>query len=118
MDNFDRPLTPREIQGLSNADGIAAFFAQYLQHPEVNRKQAVEAIRYLAQPMLAVQIKALRKACREFQAGGDIHELLKMVMDLKASYGAEEAETNRKLSTTSITRPDLKLICFDFVSGG
>ena len=70
--------------------------------------------------MLKVQVDALRKAYKGFQSKREIKALLTGVDELREQFG-EQGATGRKESSSSIaplTREDLRLICFDFVSGG
>ena len=109
-------VTPRTVDPMQQTAATAV--QQYMNHPKVNRKEAIEAMRFLNQPMLAVQIKELRQAYRVFQADHGIQGLLSAVRSLKENYGGESPESAVKPLTPSIKRSDLKLICFDFVSGG
>ena len=109
-------MAPRTIDPMQQT--VATAIQQYMQHPEVDRKKAIESIRFLNQPMLAVQIKELRKAFREFQTGSDINKLLLVVDELKASYGSEAEVETQTSKTQTIQRSDLRLICFDLVWGG
>ena len=107
---------PRTVDPIQQT--ISTIIQQYMNHPEVKGSEALEAIRFLKQPMMSVQLKELRKAYREYQNGSDILKLLVLVQELKDKYRAESVEADQKPITGTIQRSDLKLICFDFVSGG
>ncbi|MFQ5852617.1 MAG: hypothetical protein ACE5JU_18825, partial [Candidatus Binatia bacterium] len=76
------------------------------------------AIKFLNQPMLAVQVRRLRQVYREFQVKGDVKALLDVVDELRKSFGVEQGagETRRTPTTVSLGREDLRLICFDFLT--
>ena len=62
---------------------VATAIQGYLNHPDVNRAEAIELIKFLNQPMLAVQIKALRGALRAFKAVGQAKQLIEEVRQLR-----------------------------------
>lgn len=92
----------------------------YLNHPDVERSRALAAIRYLGLPMTHVQIRDLRGALREFQASTDIRSLLRFVERLRGEFQGGEAApaAGGNGSRRQFAPEDLRLICFDFVSGG
>ena len=53
---------------------------RYLNHPDINRTEAIELIRFLNQPMLGIQIKELRTALK---AAGQVKELMEVVRRLR-----------------------------------
>ena len=65
---------------------IATVIQSYLNHPDIDRLQAIEAIKFLNQPMLAVQVRRLRRVYREFQVKGDIKGLLGVIDELRKRY--------------------------------
>lgn len=89
----------------------------YLNHPDVERRQAIEAIRFLNQPLLAVQVRELRQAYKDFQRKGDIKAFLAAVEDLRKRFGGEQTPHGGAGATTGnrLTREDLRLICFDLI---
>jgi len=99
---------------------VATAVQGYINHPDVNRQEALEAIRFLNQPMMTVQVKQLRTAYKEFQADGAIEGLLQVANALREKYAAQATAQvpsgNGPLAR--ISRDDLRLICFDVVSGG
>ncbi|MFQ5853507.1 MAG: C-terminal helicase domain-containing protein, partial [Candidatus Binatia bacterium] len=107
---------PRSVDPIQQT--VATIIQSYLNHPGVDRRQAIEAIRFLNQPMLAVQIRKLRQAYREFQVRGDISALLNSVHELRKDFDATQAppETPRTTTTGPLRREDLRLICLDLVT--
>ena len=65
-------------------------------------------------------IFTLRQAYKEFQRMGDINALLTTLDDLHNKFGTQETNSsNGKPGPVSkLNREDLRLICFDFVTGG
>jgi hypothetical protein len=99
---------------------IATIIQGYMNHPDVDRKQAIELIRFLNQPMRGVQVQELRQAYRDFQQNGDIKVLLKGMKEQCERFSGDIANEEKKsnFSPNNLVREDLKLICFDLISGG
>ena len=93
---------------------VATAIQGYLQHPQVDRAQALDAIRYLNQPLPGVQVKELRIAYKAFQKNQVIHSLLEIVSSLKSRYGTTLG-LNSDVKTKSLNREDLHLVCFDYL---
>jgi len=108
---------PRTVDPMQQT--VATAIQGYLNHPDVERRRAIEAIRFLSQPMLGVQIKELRRVYKEFQQNADAQALLKGVDHLREGFGgADRARgAGSPAALASLAREDLRLICFDVVSG-
>ncbi|HUW35568.1 MAG TPA: phospholipase D-like domain-containing protein, partial [Planctomycetota bacterium] len=65
---------PRSVDPVQQT--LATAIQNYLNHPDVDRNQAKQALSFLNQPMLAVQVKELRRLLRQFQAASDVKILL------------------------------------------
>lgn len=111
-------LVPRTIDPIQQT--VATVIQGYLNHPNVDRRVAVEAIRFLNQPMMAVQIRELRQAYKDFQNDGLVNRLLETIKRMKAQLGEgeEEGKASKDDKIVCIEREDLRLICFDIISGG
>lgn len=109
---------PRSVDPIQQT--VATVLQGYLNHPDVDRRHAIETIRFLNQPMLAIQVRDLRRAYKEFQREGNIKTLLATIDDLRNKFGAQQtASGNGKPGPLDkINRGDLRLICFDLVTGG
>ncbi|HUW30548.1 MAG TPA: hypothetical protein VM223_02950, partial [Planctomycetota bacterium] len=106
---------PRSVDPVQQT--LATAIQSYLNHPDVDRQQAIAAIRFLNQPMLAVQVKELRGKLKDFQASGNVAELLKSVDALRETYRSESAGTGQGGTVKDgFRREDLRLVCFEFVS--
>ena len=70
--------------------------------------------------MLKVQVDALRKAYKAFQGKHDVKVILAAVEGLRERFGEQQvtARTAGSTPASPLSREDLKLICFDFISGG
>ena len=77
----------------------------------------MEAIRFLGQPLMSPQIKELRKTYAEFQRTSGIRALVSSVLGVKARYGSADAAQGARQSRYILARDDLRLICFDILSG-
>lgn len=109
-------VAPRSIDSVQQT--VATAIQGYLNHPEVDRKEAIDLIRFLNQPMLTVQIKSLRAALKDFKAVGQVRQLMDAVRKLRAMLAEPDAPTYGQPDRLQLKREDLKLICFDFLSGG
>jgi len=108
-------VAPRSVDPIP----VATALQGYLNHPDVDRRQAIEAIRFLNQPMLKVQMDALRRAYKDFQRKHDVKVILSAVEELRERFGEQQATIHNAGSAPvgSLHREDLKLVCFDFISG-
>jgi superfamily II DNA or RNA helicase len=109
---------PRSVDPIQQT--IATAIQGHLNHPDVDRPQAIEVIRFLNQPMLKVQVVELRRAYKEFQRNRDIKALLTAVEGMRSAYGEQPVNSHLAGSTSldELRREDLRLICFDLVTGG
>lgn len=111
-----REAAPRSIDPIQQT--VATAIQGYLSHPEVDRARAVETIRFVSQPMRKTQVTRLRQAYKEFQRTGGIKALLDAVEDVRTKFGEAPARTpGEPKSAPSVSREDLRLICFDVLSG-
>ena len=111
-------VAPRSVDPIQQT--VATALQGYLNHPDVDRRQAIEAIRFLNQPMLKVQVDTLRKAYKDFSGKRDVKAILAAVEELRERFGEQQATAHpaRSAQGSLVSREDLKLICFDFISVG
>lgn len=111
-------VAPRSIDPVQQA--VATKLQGYLNHPDVKRQEAIEAIRLLNQPMRKVQVDALRRAYKEFQVNSEIKSFLTAISGLQERFGGVQTREAKTGSgpVRSLSREDLRLICFDIISGG
>lgn len=109
---------PRSVDPIQQT--LATVIQGYLNHPELERSQAIEAIRFLNQPMLAVQVRELRLAYKGFQQKADIKALMAAIEGLREKFGEQRALSHSGGARPSgqLSREDLRLICFDLLTGG
>lgn len=109
---------PRSIDSIQQI--VATVLQGYLNHPDVERSRAIEAIRFLNQPMLKVQVSELGRAYKQFKGKGDIKALLDAVEQVGEGYGEQQkiGRTFASASVGEIRREDLRLVCFDILTGG
>jgi hypothetical protein len=69
--------------------------------------------------MLAVQVRELRQAYRDFQRKPEIKALLATVDELRGKVGAPQVHQQSPGSEPvgQLSREDLRLICFDLITG-
>jgi hypothetical protein len=109
-------VAPRSVDPIQQT--VATALQSYLNHPDVDRREAIEIIRFLNQPMLAVQVRRLRQIHREFQSKADVTDLLSSITELRATSGGAQLPKPPTRSPKQLSRENLKLICFDIVSDG
>jgi hypothetical protein len=111
-------VAPRSVDLIQQT--TATVLQSYLNHPDVDRHQTIEAIRFLNQPMLKIQVDALRKAYKASQSKREIKVLLTVINELRGQFGERGAAVRKEDSSSlaPLTREDVRLVCFDFVSGG
>ena len=107
---------PRTVDPVQQS--LAALLQAHLNDPTVDRGLAIDAIRFLSQPMLPGQLRMLRELARSQHSGAGVLELLENIGNLRATLGeaTTEAAGERTDGTRALRREDLKLVCFDFVS--
>jgi hypothetical protein len=111
-------VAPRSVDPLQQT--VATIIQGYLNHPDVDRKQAIDLIRFLNQPMRGVQVRELRSAYRNFQRQPDIKVFLDIIKEQQEKFNAT-ADNNEEapiVMAGNLVREDLKLICFDLISSG
>jgi SNF2 family DNA or RNA helicase len=94
---------------------VATTLQEYLNHPEMNRKELVDLIGFLSQPLPRIYGKELRDFYKGFSEDRDIGKLVDGVKKLKIESGKEERASSQKTSQP-LRREDLHLICFDYLS--
>ena len=109
---------PRTVDPIQQT--LATTLQGYINHPDVDRDEAITAIKFLNEPMLNVQIRKLREINKRFQADGDAIWLLAAIKDLQRDLGKSSEKILSRFSSDPIelSRNDLRLICFDIISGG
>jgi hypothetical protein len=81
-------------------------------------RRAVDAIKFVSQPMRKTQVTQLRQAYKEFQAKGSIKALLDVVDEVRSKFGEPAGRPAGETKTSAtLSREDLRLICFDVLSG-
>jgi superfamily II DNA or RNA helicase len=109
-------VAPRSVEAIQQT--VVTLLQGYLGHSDVSRPRVIEAIRCLNQPMWRTQIVDLRRAYKEFQRNANIDALLAAMEGIRSRFGNQHSEHQANPAKPAITRDDLRLICFDLVSGG
>jgi hypothetical protein len=101
---------PKTVDPLQQT--VATVVQGYLNHPDVKRGEAIEAIRFLSQPMPSVQVKELRRHYQRYQADNLFGPLLDGVLGMRHRYGVGEPRA-KESPRFELKRENLRLICFD-----
>ena len=102
-------VTPRTVDPVQQT--VATTIQEYLNHPDVERRRALQALRFLARPMASVAVKALREAYRAFQKSGEVEGLLASIEGLAGEF--ERAPARAAFAPHVLRRDELRLVCFD-----
>jgi len=95
---------------------IATLIQGYLNHPDVDRKEALKVLKYLNRPMAGTQVKELRNIHREFQKNMIPKALIEKISKMREKYGTTSPESGSP-ERIDLKREDLQLICFDYLCG-
>ncbi len=109
-------VAPRSVEAIQQT--VVTLLQGYANHPEVSRPRIIEAIKFLNQSMWRTQISDLRRAYKEFNRAGDVNRLLGEIEDIRLRFGDQSCGDSPNSAKPAINRKDLRLICFDPVSGG
>jgi hypothetical protein len=111
-------VAPRSVDPIQQT--LATVIQGYMNHPDIERPHAIEAIRFLSQPMLAVQVRELRQAYRDFQHRAEVKTLLATVDELRGKVGEPQArhQSPGNGPVSQLSREDRRLICFNLITGG
>ncbi len=109
-------VAPRAVDPIQQT--VATAIQSFLNHPEVDRKQAIKIIRFVNQPILTIQARKLREYFKEFQSSRDFKSLLSNMEDLREASGSNQAAREPAERTKQLRHEDLRLICFDLLTSG
>lgn len=93
---------------------VATLVRGYLNHPDVDRKQARQLVQVLTRPLPGVHVKALRTAYQTFNRSKDVAALMQTLQTLPLGDGIGQ-QRDSDGSGRVIRREDLHLVCFDYV---
>jgi hypothetical protein len=108
---------PKALSGEQNA--VLISLQQAMNLPGVDRKQVMAVLAALSQPLQSAPVKELKKAMRQYQKDRDVNAFVAACKGVASKYAAEPSVTPEQEGTErrkSLTREDLRLICFDFLS--
>jgi hypothetical protein len=94
---------------------VATILQDFLNHPEMDRKELVGLISFISRPLPRIYGRKLREFYREFSGNKDVVGLVKRVKEIRKESGRKEEFPAQKRSQT-LKKEDLHLICFDYLS--
>ena len=105
---------PKTIDPLQQV--VATTLQGYIQHPDIKRGQVLEGLRYLRQPLPGALVKELKRIYSVFQEAQDPAMLIGAVLAMANQYG-RVPQVEEGGSVNRLHCDDLRLICFDVLSG-
>ncbi len=110
-------VAPKSVDPIQTT--IATVLQSNLQNPKLERKRLLELIRFVQLPMRRISQKALQNIFKGYQSTKKLEELVVAVEDLAKGTAANDFKQQLPLSKSRVElkREDLKLICYEFVSG-
>lgn len=103
-------VAPRVVDPIQQT--VATLLQTLLNHPQVNRMEAVDFIKLLRRPQPAFVAKELRRAYQAYLSEKDPVVFMGWLDGLRAHLGGDE-ESPQDPRQVRIRREDLRLICFD-----
>ena len=108
---------PKELS--SDQSTVVVALQQMLNAPGVARKKVTRVLAMLSRPMHRAPVKELKKSLAQYQKDGEITAFVTACEEIGARYSEQPAshgDDNGSDRQKSISRDDLHLICFDFLS--
>lgn len=108
---------PKAVSGEQNAAIVS--LQQAMNMPGVDRKQVMAILAALSQPLQSAPVKELKKAMRQFQKDRDVNAFVAACEEVVSKYAEKPSQGPEPQSTQArkpLTRENLRLICFDFLS--
>jgi SNF2 family DNA or RNA helicase len=105
----DKPVT--EEQNIA-----ADILRQQANNPTSDRAEIRELRRALKQPLVGASIQKLRAALKHFSATSDFDSFLETLRMLLADQYSVPATATSELARIVLTREDLHLVCYEYVS--
>jgi hypothetical protein len=96
---------------------VSTVLLGFVSHPDYSRQRIIQATRWLGTPMGTVQIRALQDLYKRYQKDSNGATLATGVYELQERFG-ERTGSGPSATGPRLTREDLQLVCFDFLSGG
>ena len=94
----------------------AQILQSHLNHPGASRAELRELRKFLKQPLVGASIQQLRKALQHYSSANDATSLIATVREIHAQQSAPATpETAENQARSSITREQLRLICYEYV---
>ena len=92
---------------------ISELLREQINAPDMNREEIRELRRFLKQPFPGAYVKRLRGSLQTYGKSQDIQDVLAVVRELQQALGTIEVVQK---PVYSVTREDLYLVCYEYVS--
>jgi len=108
-------VAPRSVDPVQTK--LAQKFQDWLGNPELPYGRLVEAGYFINEPMVVSDLRELRKAVKEHAKSGNALGLLEKVETIAKRVGSAPRDEPQPERKPLLERGQLKLVCFDFLSG-
>lgn len=95
---------------------VSQILQEHLSHPDFDRQELRELRKFLRQPLVGASVQRLRKALQEYGSAGNLAALIGVVSELYQQQGVVTPQPQNGTQQRRLTREDLHLICFEYVS--
>lgn len=95
---------------------VSQVLQTHLNSPSFDRVELRELRKFLKQPLVGAGVQQLRKALQAYSVTNDTSVLLDAVRELQRSHGTTQSVEADKPKGSRISRGDLQLICYEYVS--
>ena len=106
---------PTELS--SDQSAVLVALQQAMNRPEIVRQRVITVLESLSRPLLSAPVKELRLALSRYRRDGDAGTFVTACESVATMYSTQPRRTSETAeSRPTLSRQDLRLICFEFLS--
>jgi hypothetical protein len=108
---------PKELS--SDQSAVIVALQQAMNRPDLDRQRVINLLTVLSRPMLSAPVKELRHAMLRYRRDGDAASFVTTCESIALKFAPQptaESESADTMVRPALTRQDLRLICFEFLS--
>jgi superfamily II DNA or RNA helicase len=102
---------PKQVDPIQKI--LITLLQEQMNNPALARRDLLDLIKFLGQPMANVYVRDLRQAYEAYSAGRELGVLLERIREIQIAVGEIEVKSDE--SVPAVRREDLHLVCFDYV---